>query len=102
MASDIVLLIRQTLINLGGGPVRSGELVKSVLESGEIKGDQERLYHTILRVARNSSQFDTSQRGFISLAEQPDSEAFEENPEVNESESEIEEFNQEIEAVTEV
>jgi hypothetical protein len=59
--------VKSVLTELGGGPIRSQDLVKAVLERGIVE-DGKYVYHYLLKAARdNSDTFDTSKRGFIAL-----------------------------------
>jgi hypothetical protein len=56
----------QILTELGGGPLSSKDLVKIAQERGLV-GTTTYVYHNFLRKVRDSSLFDTSIRGQISL-----------------------------------
>jgi hypothetical protein len=56
----------QILTELGGGPLSSKDLVKIAQERGLV-GTTTYVYHNFLRKVRDSSLFDTSVRGQISL-----------------------------------
>ncbi len=58
---------RTVLMELGGGPLSSQSLVDAAQERGLI-GDGKWVYHNFLRKLRESSEFDTSERGQVSLA----------------------------------
>lgn len=55
------------LEELGGGPVPSQTLIKAIVEKG-LLADRKYLYHNVLRRVRESELFDTSMRGWVSLA----------------------------------
>ncbi len=57
----------QVLTELGGGPIRSKDLVRAAEERGLI-GTTPYVYHNFLRKLRESDMFDTSTRGHVSLA----------------------------------
>lgn len=58
---------RAVLTELGGGPISSKGLVEAARERGLV-GDGAWVYHNLLRKIRESNEFDTSQRGQVSLA----------------------------------
>ena len=58
---------RAVLVELGGGPISSKGLVAAAQERGLV-GDGAWVYHNFLRKIRESDEFDTSQRGQVSLA----------------------------------
>lgn len=58
------------LTELGGGPVPSKTLIDAIVDKGLLP-NREYLYHNVLRKVRESNLFDTSKRGFVSLAQQP-------------------------------
>lgn len=51
----------------GGGSISSRELINSIVVMGILE-ERKYLYHNVLNKIRNSDLFDTSQRGFVSLA----------------------------------
>ncbi len=57
----------QVLDELGGGPISSRVLIAAIVEKGLLE-DRKYLYHNVLRKVRESDLFDTSKRGFVSLA----------------------------------
>ena len=57
----------QTLDELGGGPIPSKTLVAAIIEKGLLE-DRKYIYNNILTKVRESDLFDTSKRGFVSLA----------------------------------
>ena len=57
---------RTVLMELGGGPISSRSLVDAAQERGLI-GEGKWVYHNFLRKLRESSEFDTSVRGQVSL-----------------------------------
>jgi hypothetical protein len=59
----------QVLGELGGGPIASRILVDAAKERGLI-GDGNWVYHNFLRKIRESDEFDTSKRGYVSLVKQ--------------------------------
>jgi hypothetical protein len=65
---DAVLTV---LTELGGGPIPSKTLIDAIVEKGLLE-PRTYLYHNVLRKVRESDLFDTSQRGFVSLAQNPD------------------------------
>ncbi len=66
--SNYVEAARSVLAELGGGPITSRSLVDAARERGLI-GDGQWTYHNFLRKVRESSEFDTSVRGHVSLAD---------------------------------
>jgi len=72
--SNYVAAARAVLTELGGGPLTSRSLVDAAQERGLI-GDGQWTYHNFLRKVRESSEFDTSVRGNIALANAPVNEA---------------------------
>lgn len=69
--SKYVTAAAQVLDELGGGPVPSKTLIDAIVEKGLLE-DRKYLYHNVLRKVRESDLFDTSKRGFVSLATQDD------------------------------
>lgn len=65
-SSNYAEAARSVLTELGGGPISSRSLVDAAQERGLI-GDGKWVYHNFLKVVRESNEFDTSQRGQISL-----------------------------------
>lgn len=65
--SKYVDAAQQVLEELGGGPVPSKTLIDAIVEKGLLP-DRQYLYHNVLRKVRESDLFDTSKRGFVSLA----------------------------------
>ena len=65
---------KQMLQELGGGPVRSGDLVRAVIDKGLVP-DTKYIYNHLLRAVRESSEFNTSLRGYVSLGEATDTTA---------------------------
>ena len=57
---------RTVLTELGGGPISSKGLVAAAQERALV-GDGAWVYHNMLRKIRESDEFDTSQRGQVSL-----------------------------------
>lgn len=55
------------LTELGGGPVPSKTLIDAIVDKGLLP-PREYLYHNVLRKVRESELFDTSKRGYVSLA----------------------------------
>jgi hypothetical protein len=64
--SNYIEAALQILTELGGGPLSSKDLVKIAQERGLV-GTTTYVYHNFLRKVRDSSLFDTSVRGQISL-----------------------------------
>lgn len=58
---------KQVLQELGGGPIRSGDLIAAILERGLVPNTKY-LYNHVLRAVRESAEFDTSTRGYVALA----------------------------------
>lgn len=57
----------EVLSEMGGGPVRSKELVEAVQEKGDLP-DTKYFYHYVLKACKEDERFDTSERGRIGLA----------------------------------
>jgi hypothetical protein len=55
---------------LGGGPITSGTLINAIVENNLLE-NRKCLYHNVLRRVRQSELFDTSTRGWVSLAPAP-------------------------------
>lgn len=55
------------LQEIGGGPISSKTLIAMIVEKGLLE-DRPYLYHNVLRKVRESELFDTSKRGYVSLA----------------------------------
>jgi len=81
--SKYVEVAFQVLDELGGGPVPSKTLVDVIIEKGLLE-DRKWLYHNVLQKVRGSELFDTSKRGFVSLASQNEAA---DNEEVNENQA---------------
>lgn len=64
--SNYIEAARAVLSELGGGPISSRDLVAAAQERGLV-GDGKWVYHNFLRKVRESGEFDTSKRGFVSL-----------------------------------
>ena len=64
--SNYIEAALQILTELGGGPLSSKDLVKIAQERGLI-GTTQYVYHNFLRKVRDSSLFDTTVRGQVSL-----------------------------------
>ncbi len=64
--SNYIEAALQILTELGGGPLSSKDLVKIAQERGLV-GTTTYVYHNMLRKIRESSLFDTSVRGQVSL-----------------------------------
>lgn len=64
--SNYVEAARQVLGELGGGPISSQTLVAAAKERGLV-GNGTWVYHNFLRKVRESAEFDTSRRGYVSL-----------------------------------
>lgn len=69
--SNYVEAARTVLTELGGGPISSKDLVAAAQERGLISGEKKWIYHNFLRKIRESEEFDTSRRGYVSLAAAP-------------------------------
>lgn len=65
--SNYIEAARAVLSELGGGPISSRDLVSAAQERGLV-GDGKWVYHNFLRKVRESREFNTSERGFVSLA----------------------------------
>ena len=75
--SKYVEVAVQVLTELGGGPIPSRTLIDAIVDKGLLP-QREYLYHNVLRKVRESDLFDTSKRGYVSLAgviEAPEGEA---------------------------
>jgi len=68
-SSKYVQAATTVLEEIGGGPIRSKELVAKIVEKGLLK-DRPHRYHNILHRVREDEAFDTSKRGYVSLAPQ--------------------------------
>ena len=68
-SSKYVQAATTVLEEVGGGPIRSKELVAKIVEKGLLE-DRPHLYHNILHRVREDEAFDTSKRGYVSLAPQ--------------------------------
>ena len=66
--SNYISAAREVLEELGGGPMASKDLVAAAQERGLV-GEGKWVYHNFLRKIRESSEFDTSQRGKVALAQ---------------------------------
>jgi hypothetical protein len=66
--SNYIEAARQVLGELGGGPIASRDLVAAAQERGLI-GNGTWVYHNFLRKVRDTDEFDTSRRGYVSLAD---------------------------------
>lgn len=64
-------VVVDVLTELGGGPVPSRTLVQAIVDKGLLE-DRKYLYHNVLNRVRRSPLFDTSVRGMVSLAPQPE------------------------------
>jgi len=78
--SKYVEVAVQVLTELGGGPIPSKTLIDVIVDKGLLPA-REYLYHNVLRKVRESDLFDTSKRGYVSLAAPAAPEA-EEQPQV--------------------
>ena len=69
--SNYIEAAMQILTELGGGPLSSKDVVKIAQEMGLV-GTTTYVYHNMLRKIRESSLFDTSVRGQVSLTSTSD------------------------------
>ncbi len=66
--SNYIEAARAVLGELGGGPIASRDLVAAAQERGLV-GNGTWVYHNFLRKVRDTAEFDTSKRGYISLVD---------------------------------
>lgn len=66
--SNYIEAARQVLGELGGGPIASRDLVAAAQERGLV-GNGTWVYHNFLRKVRESAEFDTTKRGYVSMFE---------------------------------
>lgn len=64
-------VVTEVLTDLGGGPVSCKTLIENIVAKGLLE-DRKYLYHNVLNRVRRSPLFDTSVRGMVSLAPQPE------------------------------
>jgi hypothetical protein len=67
--SNYVEAAQRVLSDLDGGPISSKKLVAAAKER-ELIGNGQWVYHNFLRKIREDERFDTSKRGYVSLAEE--------------------------------